>query len=323
MSQLITIAKRQRKERAAADDAALEAIGNAYANMYDGLEGDIDALTLAIEDLDNPTRQEVEALPQYKRLIRNAEDELEDFTIYLKTAIVAAGIAAMELGLAHSAELINLSGAGFVSVSPSVMRSLLDFLQKGGPLYERLDMITTATIESVIDAIMSGIGAGFNPRKTANLIQDAFGGGLTDALRNMRTIQIKAYQESARANYIASDGIVTGWVWYANLDGDPCMSCIVMHGSEHPLDESLDDHYNGECAALPLIPEFGNPVEQTGQSWFDGLSDSRQRELMGKGKHEAYKAGKFEFSALSNRQDHDIFGTMRTETALKDLIPGE
>ena len=323
MPTLSQLATRQIKQRGAADDAALEAIANAYANMYDGLEGDIDALILAIEKLDNPTRREIEALPQYKRLIRNAEDELDDFTTYLKTAIGAAGIAAIGMGLAHSEALINLSGVGFTSVSPSVMRSLLDFLQRGSPLYERLDMITTATIESVVDAIISGIGQSFNPRKTADLIQDAFGGGLTDALRNMRTVQIKAYQESARANYIASDGIVTGWVWFANLNGNPCMSCVAMHGTEHTLDETLDDHYNGECAPLPLIPEFGNPVEQTGQSWFDGLSDSRQRELMGKGKHEAYKAGKFEFSALSNKQDHDIFGTMRTETPLKDLIGSE
>ena len=320
MPTLIQIANKNSEEIQAADNANLEAISRAYTNMYDDMQGDIDSLMLAIDKLNKPTRKEIEALPQYKRLMRNAERELDDFTTYLKTAIGGASAAAIGLGLAHSAALVNVSGAKFQSITPGVMRPLLDFLQKGSPLYQRLDMITTSTVDSVVKSIIDGIGQGFNPRKTAELIQDAFGGGLTDALRNMRTVQIKSYQESARANYIASDGIVTGWVWYANLDGNPCASCIAMHGTEHTLDETLDDHYNGECTAIPLIPELGNPVEQNGQAWFDSQDEARQRELLGDSKYEAYKAGKFEFSALSNQQDHEIFGTMRTETSLKDLI---
>lgn len=320
MSEITTLATRQSRQRARADEAALDAISRAYANMYDGLEGDIDALILAVGKLNNPTRAQVEALPQYKRLVRNAEDELDDFTTYLKTAIGAAGLAAIALGLKHSQALVKVAGAEFAGLQPSAMRSLLEYLRKDGPLYARLDLITTSTVDGVIDAIVSGVGQGFNPRKIADLIQDAFGGGLTDALRNMRTVQIKAYQDSARANYMASDGIVTGWVWFANLTGNPCMSCVAMHGTEHGLDETLDDHYNGECTALPLIPEFGNPIEQSGKDWFDGLSEQEQRGLMGNGKYEAYKGNKFSFDALSNKQDNDIFGTMRTETSLKDLI---
>jgi len=288
------------------------------------MSGDIDALVLAISDLDNPSKLEVENLPQYKRLIRNGERELDRYTVYLETVIGSAGIAAIGLGLNHSAQLVQVaSGAKYTSLDVGSIRPLLDYLDRGGPLYERLKLITNSTIDDVIKTIIDGVTSGFNPRKIAEMIQDAFGGGLTDALRNVRTVQIKAYQDAARANYSASDGLVSGWVWYANLDGNPCMSCVSMHGTEHGLDESLDDHYNGECAALPIIEGLGSPVEQSGQDWFDNQPEERQRDLMGDSKYEAYKADLFAFDALSNQQDHDIYGTMRTETSLKDLVPDE
>lgn len=322
MPTVIQAANRQRNERSNADAQKLEDIANAYGVMFDDLQGDIDALILAIEKLDSPTQAQIEALPQYKRLLRNSAKELDRFTVYLETVIGASGAASIALGLDHSAQLVSVAtGANYAGVSANVVRPLLDYLKRGGLLYERLQMITTATIDSVVQAIIDGITSGFNPRKTAELIQDAFGGGLTDALRNLRTVQIKSYQDAARANYAATDGLVSAWIWYANLEGNPCMSCISMHGTIHPLDEILDDHYNGECAALPLIDGLDNPVEQLGQAWFDVQPAERQLELMGPGKLEAYQAGKFSFDALSNRQDHDIYGTMRTETPLKDLVP--
>lgn len=42
--------------------------------------------------------------------------------------------------------------------------------------------------------------------------------------------------------------------------------------------------------------------------------------MMGREKWDAWRGGKFEFSALSREQDDDVYGRMRTETPLKDLI---
>jgi hypothetical protein len=172
-----------------------------------------------------------------------------------------------------------------------------------------------------VDAIIEGVSIGFNPRKIASAIQDAFGGGLTDALRNTRTVQLYAYRDSARANYMTS-GAVSGWIWYAELDADTCMACVSEHGTFHELAEKLDGHYNCRCSPIPVVEGLTEDV-QGGQAWFDGLSEAEQKNMMGPGKYDAYKAGLFEFSALSNQQDNEIYGTMRTETALKDLVPTE
>lgn len=321
-NQITTLANKQKANLAKADTANLEAIARAYSVMYDRVQGDIDALTLAIEAMDNPTPAQVKQLPQYKRLISRAEVELDRFTVYLETTIEAAALAAIGLGLADSAALVKAMGVKMTSLEPSVMRPLLSYLQEGGALYKRLQQLTGATVDKVIASIVDGVGQGFNPRKIAGLIQDSFGGGLTDALRNVRTVQIKSYQDSARANYMASD-VVTQWVWFAELDADVCLSCVAMHGTIHDLDETLDDHYNGRCAALPYIPEFGNPVETTGQAWFEGLPEAQQKEMMGGLKYQAWADGKFEFSKLSQDHENDVYGNMKSEASLKSLIGDE
>src|SRR3990167_7289522 len=98
---LLSLVRRQRREIERIDTANLEQIARAYAVMYGRLEGDVDALMLAVAKLENPTVQEVRRLPQYRRLIRDGEDELEDFTRYLETGIDAAALAAITLGLGH------------------------------------------------------------------------------------------------------------------------------------------------------------------------------------------------------------------------------
>ena len=40
-------------------------------------------------------------------------------------------------------------------------------------------------------------------------------------------------------------------------------------------------------------------------------------------RHAAWQDGKFEFGALSRQVDDTVFGHMRTETPLKDLVQDE
>jgi SPP1 gp7 family putative phage head morphogenesis protein len=316
MATIQQLAARQRNQIGATDEANLQTIARAYGLMNDRLKGDVDALMLAIQDLDNPTGAEIKRLPQYKRLTRRMNDELDRFESYLEVAIGAAALAAIGMGLAHSAELVKLAGT-FTSLDSGAITPLLNYLRQDGPLYARLKLITTGTLDRVIEQIISGVGQGFNPQKIARLIQDAFGGGLTDALRNMRTVQLWSYRDSAKANYTAA-GIIQ-WVWYSELDSLVCEACASEHGTIHDMNETLDGHYNCRCAMLPYI-EGLSPVEQTGQEWFNNLTEAQQVEFMGKNKLDAYRAGKFEFSQLGRNTPNDVYGEMRTVTPLKDLL---
>jgi len=140
-------------------------------------------------------------------------------------------------------------------------------------------------------------------------------------MRMMRTVQIYSYRDASHLNYQNNRDVVDGWIWYAKLDGLTCMSCVAMHGTFHSVDERLNDHHNGRCVAVP-VTRLSDPFikEGDGKSWFEQQPEGMQKKMMGAGKYDAWKAGKFDISQLSKEQNNDVFGLMRSETPLKDLI---
>ena len=91
----------------------------------------------------------------------------------------------------------------------------------------------------------------------------------------------------------------------------------------HDLDEPLDGHYNCRCAPIPVTILNPNPERQTGIEWFKGLSEEKQKSILGPGKFDAWKAGKFKLEQLAKQVENEDYGTMRVEAALKDLIGEE
>ena len=211
--------------------------------------------------------------------------------------------------------------AVFHKLPTEAITQLLGFLDQGGPLVARINELAPYTTKLVSDKLVEAVARGYNPRKTAAIIQNAYGNGLTDALRMTRTVQLYSYRESSRASYAANGDVLSGWQWYAQLDGLTCMSCVANHGKIFPMSEPLNDHYNGRCAMLPVTNQFGAYVpENAGEEWFNGLSEAEQRNQMGKGKHEAWKDGKFGFEQLVSERDDAVYGPMKTAATLKEVV---
>jgi hypothetical protein len=186
---------------------------------------------------------------------------------------------------------------------------------------KRLDKLAGENALNVANTIIDNVALGKNPKTIAGLIRSSLGGGLTDALRMTRTVQIWSFRESSRAAYVANSDIVRKWIWYSALDPNSCASCIAMHGTEHDLSETLNDHHNGLCVAIPLVVGAKNPIgENAGKDYFDNLAESRQKEILGESKWQALQDGKFGFSDLSVEKENDIYGLMRQEASLKDLL---
>lgn len=323
---VIELAEQFRAALIAKDLAAQKRLIQAYVSMYNRLKGKVDLLLAQIGQ-DTPTAGQVARLSRYKQLMEQAATELAGYQVIATNETEAAMRAAITLGPKEArllmAETIGAPGvAGVFNTLPKgAIEQIIGFLDPGGPLYARLQLLAPYTTEQVSKAIIDGVGLGFNPAKTARAIENAFGLGLSDALRTVRTAQIWAYRESSRATYIANSEVVSGWVWHANLrDGRTCASCINMHGTEHPLSEPLNDHYNGRCSAIPLVRGFPNPVTETGQEWFEKQSEAEQKKYLGQSKWQAWKDGKFSFADLTAEQDNDVYGKMRSERSLKDLL---
>jgi hypothetical protein len=327
-SEILRVTRQFRAALERQDAAALQRLTQSYQQLYSRLKDKIDLLAIAIGE-EEPTAGQLVRMTRYKSLIRQVEQELTDFQVILRNEIGNTTNDAIRFAGRDVYRALRVAGStygvelGFNRLPAEAIKSLLGFLQPESPLYKRIGELAGYNTEFVAQKLVEGIGLGYNPRKVAALIRDSLGGGLTDALRMTRTAQLWSYREATRANYLANADVVEGWVWWAHLAGEPCMACIAEHGSIHDLSETLDDHYNGRCTQIPVVRGFPSPVEQTGEAWFSGLDEAKQKELMGEGKYESWKGGKFEFSQLAGKHTDAVYGSMTVESTLQDLLGNE
>ncbi len=323
-NEILRISRRFREALVRHDRQALNRLMRAYENVYARLKDKIDLLIDAIE-MEEPTAGQLVRMARYQALIRQIEAELTGYQAILRNEITNQSYDAIGFAGRDARRILNAYGvtAGFNRLPAETIKTLLGFLSEDSPLWKRIGELAGANAKYVADKIIEGVSLGYNPRKIANIIRDALGGGLTDALRMTRTVQLWSYREATRANYLNNDDVVSGWVWWADLGGDPCMACIAEHGTVHGLDEALDDHYNGRCAMIPVVSGFPSIVEQTGEEWFGALPEAKQRELMGPEFFDAWKGGAFKLSDMHHKEEDAVYGMMTTATPLWQLLGAE
>jgi SPP1 gp7 family putative phage head morphogenesis protein len=315
-----------RRQLDALDAQALNRLVANYSRSWARLDGMLSALLLEIGDRP-PTAGQLARLERYTSLLEQITIELTGLQTLTANEVAAAGELGVSLGAQHARELISTTVAGDASIAGvfnvlprEAITALLGFLAPDGPLYARLQLLAPYTAQAVADALVEGITLGFNPRKIARMVQDAFGRGLTDALRFVRTANLWAYREANRATMAANGDVVTGWQWVAALDDRVCGACLSLHGSVYPISEPLAGHHNCRCTAAPIARGYGQPVEEDGPTWFERQPEAAQRRLLGPGKYDAWRAGQFQLSDLPGEHVDSVYGPMTVERALKDLL---
>lgn len=298
-----------------------------YRRLYDRLQDKIDLLVAQIGD-EQPTLGQLTRLTRYRSLMEQTERELIAYGVQVQNAVETAINAGLTIGPAHANQLLSTAITGdfqlaarFNRLPKSALETMIGYLSPDSPLTKRIERLAPTTAATVIDTLKEAIGLGYNPRKTATMIRNAYGQGLTDALRLTRTAQLWSYREAQRYTWQANPEITSDWIWHANLDSYTCMSCVVMHGTVHPYTETLDDHHNGRCSMIPLVRGF-DPVVQdgAGKQWFERLPEAKQARQMGPKYFEAWKGGKFELDQLPTERENDVYGLMRGVTPLKNLV---
>lgn len=303
------------------DAASMKRLVTAYQQLYGRTQDKLDLLLMTVQSMESTSPNQIRQLARYQELMNSVAGELNKFGVYTETEISTTSRAAIEAAIRDTAAYMRSVGLSSpATINAGAIESLLGFLDPDGSLYARLEMLAPTHTAAIADGLLEAIGLGYNPEKTARLFENLMGGGLTDALRMTRTAQLYAYREATRANFIANSDVVQGWVWWTALDANVCMSCVAQHGTVHSLNEKLDDHYNGRCVALPYL---GGEQEVSGEEWFNRQSEAQQKKMMGAGKYQAWKEGKFSFSDLSTQHEDGVYGLMRSETSLKDLLGGD
>lgn len=212
----------------------------------------------------------------------------------------------------------------------------MGFTSDGTPLRALLDALGAEASQAVRETLIAGLATGENPRAIARRVKGEFDGNLARALRVARTETLRAYRTAALRNYRANDDVVKGWIWLAAVQGRgagrTCASCWAMHGTTHSLDEIMDDHPNGRCAAAPWVrswaelgfeglPEWSETPK--GVDLFARLTPQEQDRVLGAAGGAAYRAGAVKMEQFVGVRYSARWGSLRYARSLTAVLGPE
>lgn len=316
--------------------ATADRLTSAYQRILPMLQDSVDGLTSRLKQWakDHPeanlSAEDARGFKQYQDLLTRVEIEMKDFAAIvrneagtLQDQAVSTGIGgALEMAQSFSGSRAEIVGQAWNQPAPETLQQVISYVDSS-VFREKAGAFGSNAANNAGDVILSAIAMGKNPEATARILSNWLMVPMVWAENSVRTIQMYSYRSANHASYLANPDVVQSWMWWATI-GDPntCMSCIEQHGTIHPLDEELDDHYRGRCTPLPIIvgSTWQNSVE-TGQDWFDGLSEGQQRAQMGNNAmYDAFKAGKVEWGDFSQVHHDDLFGDMVSQASLKSIL---
>lgn len=316
------------------DGEAVSRLVESYRRVYAEIRAKAEALALeALASKEPLSKAAVRKLDRYAQLQKTIKAELTRYGAVVDDVVGVAQAKGVEQGAQAAQQLMldmfppELQS----SIAPVLQRmpkeaisAMVGALQNDSPLASiTLAKWGETTAKAVSEKLVSGLAQGIGSRKTAREIMkaldDPLGMPLTKALTIARTETNRAFRSATKETYKRNPHIVKGWVWGANINGDPspCLACWAMHGSKHTVDEDLDDHPNGRCTMLPITPTFkemGLDVEEpdssvpTGEDEFKKLPEAQQRAILGPTRYEQYAAGKLDFSSLATTRHSDEWG---------------
>lgn len=210
--------------------------------------------------------------------------------------------------------------ARYVQPNAEGLLTLIDIVDT--PAYEQWTRGFGRTHAKIVAAqLLRAAGEG-KPGRAAELATRQYLQKTTyhDAVRMARTTQVVSTRRGLHEIYRQNANLVQGWVWVSAKDKRTCPSCWAMDGTRHGNDEELNDHPSGRCAPAPITAGYDDMKLKNGEETFRELPAADQKEILGVSRWMAWRAGAFRFEQLSGTFVHPVFGMMRHERSLRELV---
>jgi len=310
-----------------------------YGTIYNRLVRDAGDLRIRIEAMrkagETVPAWRIQQMERYQSMIRQLEAELvrygEDSAKLIST--LQRDAAGLGYEMAHE-QLALLRPAGvsitFTRMPITAIESMAGFLADGSPLSLLLQREGAATARAVGEALTTGFGMGWNPRRTARLIRQRAGMALTRALRIARTEQIRAWHQSTLQGYRDNGAVLRGYQRIAAHDSRTCLACLMKDGEFYAVEEDFTDHVNGRCALVPITKPWADlgfeDIEETsvkwqsGEAWFREQSADAQRDIMGNKIYAAWKGGQISLQDVPHLQRSPVWGDAWTQGSLTQAL---
>jgi len=340
-SELSKVVSRFRAALLAQDAATARLLIDSYGNIYLRLSSEIDAIleTAARREL---TIGQVKRLERFQALQAQVLSEMHRYSAFAGETITIGQRSASGLAQGHVQALVDtalppginrgvLARAGIVwnTLPADAFEMFIGIAGDGSPLARLLDTIGPEARVGMTEAIGQGISQGLGPRRTAALVRDRLGMGLTRSLAFARTETLRAYRESSRLQYASNPNVVKGYRRHCERGPRTCMACIALDGKFYETEVPLNEHVNGRCAMVPetvsykdlgLSTEDRRPQDPDAREWFKEQPRLIQRSMMGPSKFEVWEAGDIQLEDLAKVEQNPIWGEQAVVTPLKDLV---
>lgn len=306
MPEVLRAMLRFRAQLEARDEAALRTLARRWAQLERRLEAAIEALT------EEAVRRQAtgEAISRhmmyqwgrYQRLLEQLQAETGRFGDEASRLIAAEQQAQALLGLQHGAALVwamEPGAMGLFDVLPvEALRYMIGYVADGSPLRTYLTRVYPQAAEAMMDALVDGLGLGWGAKKIAREMRQRAAVGLRTAMNSARTEPLRVYRQASLTQYQAS-GLVEGYVRLAAKSTRTCAACLFTDGKWFPLSTPFAEHNQGRCTPIPAIRGQGSGVSwATGTEWFTSQAPGVQRQILGPGLYDAWKAGKIGLSEI-------------------------
>lgn len=273
-----------------------------------------------------------------KAALASTKVQIDSWAQDASTTTLSAHYAAVAAAAKHAGKLgsqamqeSGLAGS-FTSLNPANLEHLAGFLADGTPLTDLFAGMGDQVAGQMRHTLIVGVTLGKNPRWLARQIDQTIDVPRHRALTIMRTETHRVYRSVARQTYQANDDVLEGWTWVAHLDVRTCPACLVMDGTLHTVSETLDGHPNCRCAMVPRTKSWADlgvagagdtrPPVRKGTDWLEAQPHAVQREILGRGKYQAWKDGTITLDDLVARTSSPSWGTMRRERSLREIADG-
>lgn len=331
------IIARYQADMRAIDREATGRLIESYRRVYDDIRAKVESLAgRALGEGPEAvlTATQLRNLSEYKDMMATIQREMQRYGAVVDDVVGAAQEKAVNSGAAAARQMIlelfpEAARGSIVGVLQRMPReaviALVGALREDSPLASITlarwgDKAAKQIGEQLVKGMVTGIGSRKTAREILKALDPALGMPLSKALTIARTETNRAFRSATRETYRRNPHVVKGWIWYANIDGEPepCLACLAMHGTKHDMDETLDDHPNGRCTMLAITPSFEelgiegvdepDRTVETGEEWFNRQPEERQREMMGEQRYELWKQGNLDFEDMATTHHSDEWG---------------
>lgn len=211
--------------------------------------------------------------------------------------------------------------ASFDRMTPEAVERIVG-RASGGPLRESLERASAIGADGMTQQLAQGIALGKNPNQIAyDMIHAGLGQSFkrfatiarTEVMRTHREVLLEGFRQS---------GIVEGFVRIASKSLRTCIACLVLDGKVYRLDEEFEQHPNCRCQLIPIGPMLLEPPKPQGQSYFESLSETNRRAIMGPRVYDLYSRGDVLWDELVEIHESDDWGKSPRVKSYRDLVEG-